>query len=167
MDKNKIKNMSYYEVQNILNKDNVNEVEKQILKRKLRELNYIKSSYEQYVNDFNMVKNIANKYRKNKDIVSSLNVYLSAYKEFGYTEFLYYIGYIYYLLHDRKNSCEYLLRYINLGGYVHLDRAYYYLAINNLKDISIGKSYYYLALKYSSFYGLKLYDCRFHSKIKK
>ena len=67
MDKNKIKNMSYYEVQNILNKDNVNEVEKQILKRKLRELNYIKSSYEQYVNDFNMVKNIYNRYPFNAD----------------------------------------------------------------------------------------------------
>ncbi len=158
-----IENMDYYQTSNLLKSMGDADINiNRVLTNRIKHLTSISSSYEQYVNDMNLIKSAADEEIKKENYEEALNIFKSAYHEFKYVELLYYIGKMYYKLHQTNKSTEYFRRYILFGGYLKLDKVMYYLALNYINyNPYESQNFYNTSKKYALLYGHTFTDKRF------
>lgn len=160
-----IESMDYFQTSNMLR--SVGDIDisvNRILTNRIKHLTSISSSYEQYVNDMNLIKSVANEEIEKGNYEEAINVFKSAYHEFNYVELLYYIGKMYYKLHKTNRSTEYFRRYIIFGGYLKLDKVMHYLALNYINcNPYESQNFYKTSKKYSLLYGHTFTDKRFEN----
>lgn len=158
-----IESFEYYKIVKLL--DLIGKEDKlcqDVLDRRIKELVRISSSYEQYINDMNLIKETAQKLINDNYLEDALNVFLSAYQTFKYVDLLYYAGKTCYLLGDINSSIEYFRRYIMFGGYLKLDKVYYYLSLSYKDKNYESERFLNLSKRYNDLYGKHYYDFKYN-----
>lgn len=150
-----IENMNYYQLSNLIHLCNIedNDIKKVLLNR-MNQLTKISSSYEQYQNDLNLILSVFNESFINDEYERCIEILTSAYEKFKYVDLLYYLGIVYYEMHDFNNSIELFRRYLMFGGYLKLDNVFYYLSMCYKDNEYESNNFLKLSKKYKKLYGI-------------
>lgn len=157
-----IEDLDFYQAKRMLNDVGVTDIEvNRLLINRIKHLTNLSSSFEQYMDDLNLINSVALEEVNNGNYEEAIKIYKSAYHEFKYIDLLYYIGKMYYCLHNLNKATEYFRRYIMFGGYLKIDKTMYYLSlIYNDCNKYESENFYRLSKKYSNILGHTLNENR-------